>query len=94
MHEARCPLQDPDNLLNGEAQGYAAAQIFYDVFKVRDNSLISEQHVLVLRKAPCMHHGAISRTAGTWGACSLSGCEGLHAISSLSVLVYKHGSRG
>lgn len=28
-------VQDPDNLLTGEAQGYAAAQIFYDVFKVR-----------------------------------------------------------
>ncbi|CAL5222699.1 g5101 [Coccomyxa viridis] len=28
-------IQDPDNLLTGEAQGYAAAQIFYDVFKGR-----------------------------------------------------------
>ena len=28
-------VQDPNNLLTGEAQGYAAAQIFYDVFKVR-----------------------------------------------------------
>jgi len=31
---ALCVPQDPDNLLTGEAQGYAAAQIFYDVFKV------------------------------------------------------------
>ena len=33
--EFACHAQDPDNLLTGEAQGYAAAQIFFDVFKVR-----------------------------------------------------------
>ncbi|BDA41316.1 Amino-acid permease BAT1 [Coccomyxa sp. Obi] len=28
-------IQDPDNILNGNAQGYIVAQIFYDVFKGR-----------------------------------------------------------
>ena len=27
-------LQDPENILNGNAEGYIVAQIFYDVFKV------------------------------------------------------------
>lgn len=28
-------LQDPDNVLNGNAQGYIVGQIFNDVFQVR-----------------------------------------------------------
>ena len=31
-------LQDPGNLLTGEADGYVSGQIFYDVFKARGNS--------------------------------------------------------
>ncbi len=48
-----CPVQDPDNLLNGEAQGYAAAQIFYDVFKVRGTSLITQRYLPVVRLSSC-----------------------------------------
>lgn len=39
-------MQDPDNLLTGEAQGYAAAQIFYDVFKVRGDTLIRKRRCI------------------------------------------------
>ena len=45
-------MQDPDNLLTGEAQGYAAAQIFYDVFKVR------------LSCSSVMMYNCLSRLAG------------------------------
>lgn len=32
------PLQDPANLLAGEADGYVSGQIYHDVFKARGNS--------------------------------------------------------
>ena len=71
---AACPSQDPDNLLTGEAQGYAAAQIFYDVFKVRSMFLITIQ-VLVVTSASHLHAMlTFDRTgADLWGLC-MNGC--------------------
>ena len=64
---AACASQDPDNLLTGEAQGYAAAQIFYDVFKVRSMSLIVNQVLLAeSARRHCRH-------ADLWQGCRAVG---------------------
>ena len=58
-------MQDPSNLLTGEADGYVSSQIIFDVFKARGNATAVPVFIIGIPAAAMFFTGVSSVTANS-----------------------------